>query len=282
MGYRPQSTLVTFEEAIRRGYHIVDADLFVTKDKIPVINHGDDIDQYSNGKGKISTKKLEELEELDFGEKFNKKYKGEKILTFEKLLELCKENNEIIDLDLAQLQFEKYFNNTNEYLKKIFDFIEKYDMFNSIFLNERRPEAILKLKEIKNDISFSIGGMNEKQNIEKIKDEYKGSKIIIYSMGQLMEGQTIKEDVVKYGLSLGKKIKAAKVDDIAFAEKIQSWGVNYITTNLLHPFLIKNEKEDPIVVRCSPSVIDKNESDCEIGDDAKLIDNEKYDIYYNN
>jgi glycerophosphoryl diester phosphodiesterase len=273
MGYRPQSTLVTFEEAIRRGYHIVDADLFFTKDKIPVINHGDDIDQYSNGKGKISTKKLEELEELDFGEKFNKKYKGEKILTFEKLLELCKENNEIIDLDLAQLQFEKYFNNTNEYLKKIFDFIEKYDMFNSIFLNERRPEAILKLKEIKNDISFSIGGMNEKQNIEKIKDEYKGSKIIIYSMGQLMEGQTIKEDVVKYGLSLGKKIKAAKVDDIAFAEKIQSWGVNYITTNLLHPFLIKNEKEDPIVVRCSPSVNDKYESDCEIGDDVKLIDN---------
>jgi hypothetical protein len=70
------------------------------------------------------------------------------------------------------------------------------------------------------------------------------------------------------------------VDDIAFAEKIQSWGVNYITTNLLHPFLIKNEKEDPIVIRCSPSVNDKHESNCEIGDDVKLIDNEKYDIYY--
>ena len=115
-------------------------------------------------------------------------------------------------------------------------------MFNSIFLNERRPEAILKSKEIKNDISFSVSGMNEKQNIEKIKDEYKGSKIIIYSMGRLMEGQTIKEDVVKYGFSLGKKIKSAKVDDIAFAEKIQSWGVNYITTNLLHPFLKMKKK----------------------------------------
>ena len=280
MGYRPQSTLVAYEEAIRRGYHIVDADLIFTKDKIPVINHGDDIEQYSNGKGKISSKTLEELEELDFGEKFDKKYKGEKILTFEKLLELCKENDVIIDLDLAHLQFGEYFNSTNGYLKKIFDLIEKYDMFDSIFFNERRPEAILKLKEIKNDISFAVAGMNEKQNIEKIKDEYKDSKRIIYSMGGLMDGLTIKEDVVKYGLSLGKKIKAAKVDDIAFAEKIQSWGVNYITTNLLHPFLIKNEKEDPIVVRCSPSVIDEHESDCEIRDDVKLIDNEKYDIYY--
>ena len=99
MGYRPQSTLVAYEEAIRRGYHIVDADLFFTKDKIPVINHGDDIEHYSNGNGTISTKTLEELEELDFGEKFDKKYKGEKILTFEKLLELCKENDVIIDLD---------------------------------------------------------------------------------------------------------------------------------------------------------------------------------------
>ena len=251
-----------------------------TKDKIPVLYHGDELDA-GNGVGKISSKTLEELEKkLDLGVKFDKKYKGEKIFTFEKLLELCKENDIIIDLDLGHLSFEKYFNHTNGYMKIMLNLIEKYDMFDSIFFNDKRPEVILKLKELKNDLSFSLNGMNEKENIEKIKDDYKGSKRIIYNMGGLVEGQTIKEDVIKYGLSLGHKIKASKVDDIEFAQKIQSWGVNYITTNYLHPFLIKNEKEDPIVIRCVPSATDGYDSECEIDDNIKLIDNENYAIYY--
>ena len=279
-GYRPQSTLIAFKEAIRRGFHIVDADIIFTKDKIPVICHGQSLEKVSNGKGKISEKTLEELEELDFGSKFDEKYKGEKILTFENLLKLCKENNVIVDLDLAHLNLQKYFIDTDEYLKIMINLIEKYDMSNSIFFNDERQEAIQKLIAIKKDLSFSINGMNQKQNIEKIKDEYKDTKRIIYNMGGLSSGKTINEETVQYGLSLGKRIKASKVDDLKFAEKILSWGVNYITTNNLHPFLAKNYKEEPIIVRCFPLVDDEYNSECEIDEKVKLIDNEIYNIYY--
>ena len=94
---RPQSTLIAFKEAIRRGYHIVDADIQFTKDKIPVINHEHKIEKVSDGYGEIESLTLEELEKYDFGFKFDKKYKGEKILTLESLLDLCKKNNVIID-----------------------------------------------------------------------------------------------------------------------------------------------------------------------------------------
>ena len=279
-GYRPQSTLIAFKEAIRRGFHIVDADIVFSKDKVPVICHGTSLEANSNGKGKINSKTLEELKELDFGSIFNKKYKGEKILTFEELLELCKNNNVIIDLDLAHLSLKEYFINTDEYVKIIINLIKKYDMQDSIIFNENRPEAICKLKEIKKDVSISLSGMNEKANIEKMKDEYKDSKRLIYNMGGLLERKKINEDAVEYALSLGKKVKASKVDDLKFAEKLQSWGVNYITTNYLHPFLMKNDKEDPIIVRCIPSPDDEHESECEIDDEIKLIDNEIYNIYY--
>ena len=279
-GYRPQSTLIAFKEAIRRGFRIVGADIVFTKDKIPVICHGGNLTQVSNGKGYLEDKTLEELEQLDFGSKFNEKYKGEKILTFENLLKLCKENNAIIDLDLAHLNLKKYFFDTDEYLKIMINLIKKYDMFNSIFFNDERQEAIKKLKTIKKDLSFSINGMNEKQNIEKIKDEYQDSKRIIYNMGGLSSGKSINEETVQYGLLLGKKIKASKVDDAKFAEKIFSWGVNYITTNNLHPFLAKNDKEDPIIVKCYPLPDDEYNSECKIDDEIKLIDNEIYDVYY--
>lgn len=280
MGYRPQSTYAAFEEGIRRGYHIVDADLLFTKDKIPVICHGKNLENVSNGKGEISNKTYKELEKLDFGSIFNKKYKGEKILTLEKLLKLCKDNNVIIDLDLIHCQDKNKYFNDNEYIKIIIDLIEKYDMLNSIFFNDRRLDVISKFNEYKKGLSFSINNMNEKKNIEEIKDKFNESKRIIYNMGGLTEGKKISEDVVKYALSLGKKIKAAKVDNIDFANKIVSYGVNFITTNYLHPFMIKNDKEDPIIIRCLPS--DKNEdiSRCKIKDNIKLIDNQIYNIYY--
>lgn len=163
MGYRPQSTYAAFEEGIRRGYHIVDADLLFTKDKIPVICHGKNLENVSNGKGEISNKTYKELEKLDFGSIFNKKYKGEKILTLEKLLKLCKDNNVIIDLDLIHCQDKNKYFNDNEYIKIIIDLIEKYDMLNSIFFNDRRLDVISKFNEYKKGLSFSINNMNEKK-----------------------------------------------------------------------------------------------------------------------
>jgi len=277
-GEMPDGTLIAFKEAIRRGFHIVDADLQFTKDKVPVICHATDLEKVSDGDGKISSKTLSELEKLDFGSKFDKKYEGEKILTFESLLKLCQINNVIIDLDLAHLDYQKYFEDTDEYAKIIIKTVEKYDMLNSIFFNDGgNPKTILKLKEIKNDIAISISNMNEKENIEKVKNKYKGSKRIIYNMGGLTRGKNIDEDTVKYAKSLKRGIKAAVVDDLKFANKIQKWGVNYITTNKIHPFLIQNEKEIPILLKCTQFDV---LADCRLGPEVKLIDNEIYSIYY--
>lgn len=278
-GYMPQSTLVAYKEAIRRGYKIVDGDILFTKDKIPVICHGKELENISNGKGDLTEKTLEELEKLDFGIKFSKKYAGEKILKFEELLKLCKENNIILDLDLWHLKSKKYFN-SSEYIKIILKYLDKYDMINSIYFNDERKSVVELFFSIRPNISFSINGMNEKKSIEKIKNKYKSSKILIYNMGFLSSGRTINEESVKYGLNLGKKIKAAKIDDLKFAEKVASWGVNFICTNKLHPFLIPNEKEEPIPVKCSPLDLNNGISKCKIGENIKLIDNEIYNIYY--
>ena len=278
-GQRPQSTLSAFEEAIRRGYHIVDGDIQFTKDKIPVINHESNIEKISDGTGTIDSQTLKELEKYDFGIKFDKKYKGEKILTLESLLDLCKKNNVIIDLDLGHLNYKKYFEETDEYIKIIINLIEKYNMTDSVIFNDgHNPETVLKMKKLRNDTSVSVSNMNKKENMDMAKNKYEGSKRIIFNFGGLTSGKTIDEETVKYGISLGKRIKASVVDDLEFANKIQNWGVNYITTNQLHPFLIHNVKEDPILLRCSP--LDDDTSECEIEEYIPLRDNQYYSVYY--
>ena len=274
----PQSTLSYYKEAIRRGFHIVTAQIQFTKDQIPVICHETNLETISDGEGKLESKTFEELVKLDFGSKIDKKYAGEKILTFKYLLDLCKEYNLIIDLDLSKVDSENA-EKTQVYLKRLLTLIDEYCMMDSIIFNEgTNPNIITKLKEMRNEISISIPNMNKKEYIEKVKDKYAGSKRVIYDFSRISEGENIDEESVKFGVSLGHKIKASIVDNLETANKIEKWGVSYITTKVLHPFLMKNEKQDPIIVRCSP--LDDHTSECEIDDDIPLKDNEYYNIYY--
>ena len=267
-----------YKEAIKRGFHIVSAHIQFTKDKIPVICHETNLETISNGEGKLESKTFEELVKLDFGSKIDKKYAGEKILTFKYLLDLCKEYNLIIDLDLSKVDSENA-EKTQVYLKRLLTLIDEYCMMDSIIFNEgTNPNIITKLKEMRNEISISIPNMNKKEYIEKVKDKYVGSKRVIYDFSRISEGENIDEESVKFGVSLGHKIKASIVDNLETANKIEKWGVSYITTKVLHPFLMKNEKQDPIIVRCSP--LDDHTSECEIDDDIPLKDNEYYNIYY--
>ena len=77
------------------------------------------------------------------------------------------------------MDYNKYFKDTDEYAKIIIQYVQKYGMYNSIFFNEKRQSVIELFKSIKKDISFSINGMNERESIEKIKDKYQDSKILI-------------------------------------------------------------------------------------------------------
>ena len=273
----PLSTLIGYKKAIKRGYHIVDAVLRFTLDKIPVISHENELSKISDGQGFISEYTYLELLKLDFGTKVDKQYNGEKILSLQVLLQLCSEFDVIIDLDLSQINTKKFTNDTT-YANALINTIKRFDMFDSVYFSDG-PELshILKLKSIKNDIAISVMGLNNKDTLEKIKSEFVNSRIIL-NYGEISYDNNLSEEYVRNGINLGRKIKVGTVDDIKYAEKIQSWGVNYITTKSIPSFLIENDKEEPFMVRCSP--VDDEHSECEIEDDIILKDNEWYNIYY--
>ena len=266
----PPSTLQGFSDAIDKGYKMINADLRFTSDKMPVICDDDNLEKISNGKGKVEDHTFAQLEDLNFGSKFDKKYSDEKIMTFAELLALCKKNDIIIDLNLDHLDFKKYFSIDENYMKIMFKTVEKLDMMNSVIF-EGNPNIILKLKEIRKDIAVSVIHQS-KEEMEKMKDSFKDFKRVIYCLGT-----NVDEATVKYAVSLGRKVKVAMVDNKEHVKKLQSYGVSYIMTKNLPPFVIENDKEEPIIVRCSP--LDEDESECEIDDYLLLKDNEYYNIY---
>ena len=124
-----------YKDAIKKGFHIVEAKIQFTKNKIPIIFHGE-----------TESKTLNELKE-----------DNDNILTFNILLYLCKKNNVIIELNLAELDYNKYFEDSDQYMNIIIDRIKEYDMLDSIYFNDGgQYEKLLRLKEIQKDISVCI------------------------------------------------------------------------------------------------------------------------------
>lgn len=276
----PPCTYASYKEAIDRGYRIIETNIAFTKDKVPVVCNESDFETIYEKNGKINDMTLKELHKINLGKKYGKKYKGQKILLLEDLLKLCKENNVLIDFDfsLSNLDYHYYFENNNEYAKIIIDTIEKNGMLNSVFFEEGSNEKIIsKLIQIKDDIAVSISNINSKIDMEKSKNKYPKAKRVIYNLGDISNNNQIDENMIKYGLSLGKKIKASTIDDVNIAKKLFSMGVNFITTNKIEPFYVENEYEEPILLKCTQFDV---LVDCRLGQEVKLYDNAVYNIYY--
>jgi glycerophosphoryl diester phosphodiesterase len=79
----PENTLRAFRSAIALGIDMVEFDVRVTKDKVPVVVHDDDVYRTTNGKGKVHEMTLKDIKQLDAGG-------GEKVPTLQEVIDLVK------------------------------------------------------------------------------------------------------------------------------------------------------------------------------------------------
>jgi glycerophosphoryl diester phosphodiesterase len=86
----PENTLAAIRNAIRLGVDYVELDIRTTKDGHLVIMHDSTVDRTTNGAGAIKDLDLDALRELDAGSKFDPKFAGEKVPTFEEVLTMCR------------------------------------------------------------------------------------------------------------------------------------------------------------------------------------------------
>ncbi|MEM7413602.1 MAG: glycerophosphodiester phosphodiesterase [Myxococcota bacterium] len=69
-GERPENTLVSFAKACEDGAQILESDVHVTRDGVPVLLHDDDVSRVSDGTGQVRDLSLAELQRLDAGHHF--------------------------------------------------------------------------------------------------------------------------------------------------------------------------------------------------------------------
>jgi glycerophosphoryl diester phosphodiesterase len=69
-GEAPENTLPSFERALELGAGILESDVHLTRDGVPVLLHDDEVGRISDGCGRVAELSLAELQRLDAGYHF--------------------------------------------------------------------------------------------------------------------------------------------------------------------------------------------------------------------
>jgi glycerophosphoryl diester phosphodiesterase len=70
-GEAPENTLLSFERALEAGAAILESDVHLTRDGVPVLLHDDVVDRTTEGRGRVDELSLAALAELDAGFRFS-------------------------------------------------------------------------------------------------------------------------------------------------------------------------------------------------------------------
>ncbi|WP_010632742.1 glycerophosphodiester phosphodiesterase family protein [Sporolactobacillus vineae] len=82
----PEETLPAYIDAVKNHADFIEGDLRQTKDGVLVLMHDSTVNRTTNGKGYVSNKTYHQVEKLDAGVKFSKKYRGTRVLNLENLI----------------------------------------------------------------------------------------------------------------------------------------------------------------------------------------------------
>ncbi len=82
-GFSPENTLISFETAHNLGAQWVETDVKESADGVLLLMHDDDFDRTTNFHGKVAQMSWQQIQQLDAGTWFSKKFKGEKIPSLE-------------------------------------------------------------------------------------------------------------------------------------------------------------------------------------------------------
>lgn len=99
--YAPENTIEAFALAAEMGADGIELDVHMTADDEVIVLHDSKVDRTSNGQGRVSSYRLEELRWMDFGCRFYKEQrKGNRIPTLDEVFELVEPLGMIVNVEI--------------------------------------------------------------------------------------------------------------------------------------------------------------------------------------
>lgn len=141
-GVSPENTRTAFENAIDIGADMIELDVQLTRDGEVVVFHDDTLSRITGYEGAAADYSLEELQQMDAGMWFAPDYEGERIPTLAEVLELVRDSDLNIYLELKDIGAVEGFE------EAVLDVVREYDMQDRCLMASFQYEYLKHFKEL--------------------------------------------------------------------------------------------------------------------------------------
>ena len=229
-GRYPENTVSAFEPAIEAGADMIELDVCLTKDRVPVVIHDQTLERTTDGHGLVSEVTLSELKKLDAGSWFSPEFKGESIPTLEEVL-LQIRGKISVNIEIKPESYESA-GHTDAIEKLICIMIETFEMNESVLISSFEhsffPRIKLWHKKNNDQTSLRIAPLQEKEfSEENVLKLCKGTGAFSFHPDERFLNP-----------SLIKTLKAScfrtivyTINDEKRIEQLAKWGVTGIITD---------------------------------------------------
>lgn len=145
--------MAAFYMALEMKADMIELDVLITKDGIPVVTHDPEVDKKTDGSGEVNKFTLAELKNLDAGSWFDKKFAGERIPTLEEVLQWAK-NRIAINIEIKREAVGQHIRGGVE--EKVVQLVRKYQMDQHVLLSSFSYEAAERIKKLAPEISTGL------------------------------------------------------------------------------------------------------------------------------
>lgn len=151
--YYPENTMAAFRAAHKMGAEMIELDILLSKDGVPVVIHDETLKRTTNGSGKVPDYTLAELKQLDAGSWFSKEFAGEKIPSLEEVLKFARgtislnieiKTEAVTDLAAGGIE------------EKSLELVKEYGMEEYVLFSSFDYRAIKHLRELDKNIATAL------------------------------------------------------------------------------------------------------------------------------
>jgi len=151
--YYPENTMPAFKGALAMNAEIIELDVMMSKDGVPVVFHDVTLYSHTNGKGLVKDYTLAQLKELDAGSWFREEFAGEQIPTLEEVLDFAAGQ---VALNI-EIKTEAVTGNIEGgIVEKSLQLIKEYGMEDHVMFSSFDYLALEQLRRLDKEVSIAL------------------------------------------------------------------------------------------------------------------------------
>jgi glycerophosphoryl diester phosphodiesterase len=222
----PENTLPAFEEAARAGADVVELDVRLTGDGVPVVLHDPDVSATTDGEGPVHELTLAEVKRLDAGPGRSRV----EIPTLEEALEVIDRGGVGVDLEIKNIPGEPAFDSPEEAtLEATLRALDRVGFGGPVLVSSFNWITIEASRRLAPDLPtgfLTVAAVDPRAALDYARQN--GHAFVLPHAVALTGAE---EGFVREAHAEGIRVGAWTVDDEASLERLFGWDVDAVASN---------------------------------------------------